>query len=105
MYEGADAWLGQENLIVRAADWFMRVLGQVAFVRSPSELGGRRALFVEAFDGPRVDELVDRLGHRRHLGIALGNVNDFRACRLAEPGKRSFGLALGLHNQPLECSL
>ncbi len=71
-------------------------------MRSPSELGRRRAFLVEAFNRPRVDELVDRLRLRGHLRVALRDVDDLGAGGLAESSKRSLDLALGVGDELLE---
>ena len=94
VHERANAWLGEEDLIAGPADRRVRVLRKTALVRAPSELGRRRAFLVEAFDRPGVDELVDRLRLRRHLRVALGDVDHLGAGRLAESGERSLGLGL-----------
>jgi len=50
--------------------------GSAPFVRAPTHLGRRDAFLVEAFDGPRVDELVDLFRPIRDLGVALADVDD-----------------------------
>ena len=61
VHERANAGLRQEDLIARTADRHVGMFREAPLVRAPSQLGGRRALLVEALDRPRVDEFVDRL--------------------------------------------
>src|SRR5262245_43649272 len=82
--ERANAGLGEKDLIARTAVRRMGVLGKTTFVRTPSKFGRSGAFLVEAFNRPGVDEFVDILGPRRHLSVALRDVDHFGTGRLAE---------------------
>src|SRR6202051_3793103 len=57
---------------------------------APAEFGGLSALAHEAVDRPGIDELIRRLRHVRHLGVALGDMHDLDA---KSPRERSPRLA------------
>src|ERR1700722_15876124 len=102
VHERANAGLRQKDLIARTADRHVGMFREPPLVRSPSQLGWRRALLVEALDRPRVDEFVDRLGLRGYLRIAFRDVNHLGAGRLTEPSERSVPLTFGVGDELLE---
>src|SRR5882757_10629875 len=55
------------------------VRGKMLLVSAPSEFGRLRTFADETVDRPGVDELVHLLRHVGHLGVALGDMNDFDA--------------------------
>ena len=74
----------QADLISRAGLVEKGVLGDVALVRAPAQLGGRDAFFEEAFDAPGVDELVHLLGLIGDLRVPLADVDDLDAGELGQ---------------------
>ena len=83
-YEGVDAHARDADLVPRAFLVLEGVLGERLFVRAPAHLGGGGAFLAEAFDRPRVHELVDLLRLVGDLRVTLGAVDDLHAQRLGE---------------------
>jgi hypothetical protein len=61
------------------------VVGEMALVAAPAELGGLQRLVDERVDRPGVDELAGALARLGGLRVAFGNVDDADAEPLGEP--------------------
>src|SRR5262249_44036765 len=61
------------------------VIREMPLMRAPTEFRWLRALAVEAVDRPGVDEFAGRLGYRRDLRVALGDVDRLDPETLREP--------------------
>jgi len=84
-YPRLHAWLCKTDLVARAVVGVcVSICWHPLFVSAPTELGGRDALLVKAFDRPRIAKLVSELWLARHLRVALGNVDDFGASELCK---------------------
>ena len=78
-YERVHAHTGQTDLAPGAVQVLEGQGGQLFFMGAPAHLCCSRPLFAEAFDAPRVDELVHLFGLIRDLRVALAAMNDLHA--------------------------
>ena len=79
-HPGFHSWLGKCNLVARAVVvMHVRVVWQPSFVGAPTHFSRGHAFFVEPFNRPSVNELINALGCAGDLGVTLADVNHLRA--------------------------
>ena len=79
-HPGFHSWLGKCDLVARAiVVMYVRVVWQPSFVGAPTHFGRSHAFFVEPFNRPSVNELIDTLGCAGDLGVTFADVNHLRA--------------------------
>ena len=76
---GVDAHPRQADLVARPVGVLIRCGRKLLFVRSPAHFGRGDALFAQALDAPRVDELIDLLGLVGDLRVALAAMDHLHA--------------------------
>ena len=91
-HPGFHSWLGKCNLVAwTIIVMHVRVVWQPSFVGAPTHFSRGHAFFVEPFNRPSVNKLIDALGCAGDLGVTFADVNHLRASQHRQRVVATFG--------------